>query len=119
MDFLVRFRKDASLLDQVGIANEFREFLGRQVGVVSVAWWYPGSARARRPRPVHPCSMRPRLLKVLAFGGLIALAAVWWMAPRMSLDGSILNRPKIWLAGLWLFAVNPDGVVRGAGVSAD
>ena len=35
VDFLVRFRKDASLLDQVGIANEFRDFLGRQVDVVS------------------------------------------------------------------------------------
>ena len=29
------------------------------------------------------------------------------------LDGSILNRPKIWLAGLRLFAANPDGVGLG------
>ena len=31
----------------------------------------------------------------------------------MSLDGSILNRPKIWLAGLRLLAANPDGVGLG------
>ena len=47
VDFLVRFRKDASLLDQVGIANEFRDFLGRQVDVVST-----GSLR-RAPRFAH------------------------------------------------------------------
>ena len=31
----------------------------------------------------------------------------------MVFDGSILNRPKIWLAGLQLFAANPDGVGLG------
>ena len=76
-------------------------------GAEAVAWWWKrgmsGDAGTRRPRP----------LKVLAFVGLIALAAVWWMAPRMSLDGSILNRPKIWLAGLRLFAANPNGVGLG------
>lgn len=76
-------------------------------GAEAVAWWWmrgePRDAGTRRPRP----------LKVLAFVGLIAFAAVWWMAPRMSLDGSILNRPKIWLAGLRLFAANPDGVGLG------
>ena len=76
-------------------------------GAEAEAWWWmremSGDAGTRRPRP----------LKVLAFVGLIALAAVWWMAPRMSLDGSILNRPRIWLAGLWLFAANPNGVGLG------
>ena len=76
-------------------------------GAEAAAWWWmrgmSGDAGTRRPRP----------LKVLAFVGLIALAAVWWMAPRMSLDGSILNRPKIWLAGLRLFAANPNGVGLG------
>ena len=38
---------------------------------------------------------------------------LWWLAPRLALDGSILNRPKIWLAGLRLFAANPDGVGLG------
>lgn len=28
----------------------------------------------------------------------------------MILDGAILNRPRIWLAGLQLFAANPSGV---------
>ena len=31
----------------------------------------------------------------------------------MALDGSMLNRPKIWLAGLRLFAASPDGVGLG------
>lgn len=80
---------------------------GLLVAGTEAAWWWmrgmSGDAGTRRPRP----------LKVLAVVGLIALAAVWWMAPRMSLDGSILNRPKIWLAGLRLFAANPNGVGLG------
>ena len=36
--------------------------------------------------------------------------ALWWMWPRLALDGAVMNRPKIWLAGLRLFAVNPLGV---------
>ena len=35
------------------------------------------------------------------------------MWPRLALDGAILNRPKIWLAGLKLFAANPLGVGFG------
>ncbi len=42
----------------------------------------------------------------------VAIAA-WWMWPRLALDGAILNRPKIWLAGLKLFAANPLGVGFG------
>ena len=54
----------------------------------------------------------------LAAAGIAALAvaALWWMWPRMALDGSMLNRPKIWLAGLRLFAANPDGVGTGHNV---
>jgi len=45
---------------------------------------------------------------------LAAIAvAVWWMWPRMTVDDSILNRPRIWLAGLQLFAANPSGVGLG------
>ena len=40
--------------------------------------------------------------------------AVWWMWPRMTIDGAIVNRPKIWLAGLQLFAANPMGVGFGS-----
>ena len=45
---------------------------------------------------------------------VVALAAVaWWMRGRLSLDGAVMNRPKIWLAGLQLFAANPLGVGFG------
>lgn len=51
-------------------------------------------------------------------GGLATLLAVaaialWWMWPRLALDGAVMNRPKIWLAGLRLFAANPLGVGFG------
>ena len=32
----------------------------------------------------------------------------------MTIDGAIVNRPKIWLAGLQLFAANPMGVGFGS-----
>ena len=35
------------------------------------------------------------------------------MWPRLALDGAVMNRPKIWLAGLRLFASNPMGVGFG------
>lgn len=44
---------------------------------------------------------------------VVLLLLVIWMWPRMSIDGAILNRPKIWLAGLKLFAANPFGVGFG------
>ena len=43
----------------------------------------------------------------------LASVAVWWMWPRMALDGAVMNRPKIWLAGLRLFAANPMDVGFG------
>ena len=43
----------------------------------------------------------------------VAAIALWRMWPRLSIDGSILNRPLIWLSGLRLFAANPDGVGMG------
>ena len=42
-----------------------------------------------------------------------AVIACWWIWPRLVLDDSILNRPRIWLAGLQLFAANPNGVGLG------
>ena len=42
----------------------------------------------------------------------IAVSACW-MWPRLTIDDSILNRPRIWLAGLQLFAANPSGVGLG------
>ena len=58
------------------------------------------------------------LNKMQGRGGLVTSLAVvaiaiWWMWPRLALDGAILNRPKIWLAGLRLFAANPMGVGFG------
>ncbi len=48
------------------------------------------------------------------FALLVAIAiAVWWMWSRLVIDDSILNRPRIWLAGLQLFAANPSGVGLG------
>ena len=44
---------------------------------------------------------------------IVVVASLLWMWPRLELDGSILNRPKIWLAGIRLFAVNPTGVGLG------
>ena len=57
--------------------------------------------------------------RALAWLGKLAVVALavglslWRLWPRLALDGSILNRPKIWLAGLRLFAANPDGVGLG------
>ena len=44
----------------------------------------------------------------------VAAIALWRMWPRLSLDGSILNRPLIWLSGLRLLSANPDGVGLGS-----
>ena len=49
----------------------------------------------------------------LAVVSLAVGLSLWWLGPRLALDGSILNRPKIWLAGLRLFAANPNGVGLG------
>ena len=49
----------------------------------------------------------------LATAVAVAAIALWWMWPRLALDGAVMNRPKIWLAGLRLFAANPLGVGFG------
>lgn len=76
-------------------------------GAEAMTWW-----RISRRGAAHPeCApyQRRGLWIALALAGV----ALWWMAPRMTLDDSILNRPKIWLAGLRLFAANPNGVGLG------
>ncbi len=60
--------------------------------------------RARRARPT---------IWGLAVAVCVVAGVVWWMWPRLALDGAVMNRPKIWLAGLRLFAVNPLGVGFG------
>lgn len=47
----------------------------------------------------------------LAFA--VALLGVWWMFPRLSLDGAVMNRPRIWFAGFELLLANPWGVGFG------
>ena len=47
----------------------------------------------------------------LAFA--VALLGVWWMSPRLSLDGAVMNRPRIWFAGFELLLANPWGVGFG------
>ena len=58
-----------------------------------------------------------RLVAWLGKLAVVALAAglsLWRMWPRLSIDGSILNRPLIWLSGLRLLSANPDGVGLGS-----
>lgn len=43
----------------------------------------------------------------------VATIFVSWLGPRLALDAAVLNRPRIWLAGLRLFAANPLGVGLG------
>ena len=61
--------------------------------------------RARRARPT---------IWGLAVAVCVAAGVVWWMWPRLALDGAVMNRPKIWFAGLQLFAANPMGVGFGS-----
>ena len=69
------------------------------------AWWFFKSRNCRTGLSKH--------WGWYAFSILIACFMIWWIAPRLSLDDSILNRPRIWLAGLQLFSANPSGVGLG------
>ena len=79
------------------------------------AWWAMRRGSRMRYRNQRVDS-RGRLFSWLGKAAVAALAvglSLWRLGPRLALDGSILNRPKIWLAGLRLFAANPDGVGLG------
>lgn len=57
-------------------------------------------------------SVKSKMVKVnIALLGVAV--AVCWMWTRLTIDDSILNRPRIWIAGLQLFAANPSGVGLG------
>ena len=76
-------------------------------GAEAMTWWCisrRGTAVSSRPPYRH---WMPWI--ALTSAGMI----LWWMWPRLMLDDSILNRPRIWLAGLQLFAANPNGVGLG------
>ena len=77
---------------------------GLEVG----AWWWTSRRGAARSASA-PYRRRWLWIVPLVLAGL----ALWWMGPRLVLDDSILNRPKIWLAGLQFFAANPSGVGLG------
>ena len=93
------------------------------LAIESVALWCGFKIFGRVER-VETCRTSIRstcstwLNKMQGRGGLatsvaVVAIAIWWMWPRLALDGAILNRPKIWLAGLRLFAANPFGVGFG------
>ena len=93
------------------------------LAIESVALWCGFKIFGRVER-VETCRTSIRstcstwLNKMQGRGGLatsvaVVAIAIWWMWPRLALDGAILNRPKIWLAGLRLFAANPLGIGFG------
>ena len=75
-------------------------------GVEAVAWW------GLRKGGFHISGFKSH--KPIMAGVVASVAiACWWMWPRLVLNGSVLNRPRIWLAGLRLFAANSNGVGLG------
>lgn len=82
---------------------------GFLVAGLEAVWWWLGKRRTACMAHVPCRRWWPWVVVGLAVAGL----AFWWLGPRLVLDDSILNRPKIWLAGLRLFAANPGGVGLG------
>lgn len=83
-------------------------------GLEIVAWlWCGRRGPGSRGLGLRAGAVVVRWKPVVAALAVAGAVAVCWMWPRLVLDGSILNRPKIWLAGLRLFAANPDGVGLG------
>ena len=73
----------------------------------TIALWRTASRQAQdKALPLPRCRVILMSVAALAVG-------TWWMWPRLSLDGAVVNRPTIWLAGLRLFAANPLGVGFG------
>ena len=83
----------------------------------AVLWWcemVASKAEAALPHPLRLCSGRRwNAVPTLSVALAVLVIAAWWMWPRLALDGAVMNRPKIWLAGLKLFAANPLGVGFG------
>lgn len=103
---LVGWALGAALL--VALAATFSRTGFVVLALEAVAWlaWRGGRDEASPSR----FAVRPSRFAVI---GAVAVAAVWWMWPRLTLDGAVLNRPQIWRAGLVLAAANPLGVGFG------
>ena len=89
---------------------------GLIVAALEWAAWWAMRKGSRMGFRVQRAVFNGRVFMWLGKWAVAALAvglSLWWLGPRLALDGSILNRPKIWLAGLRLFAANPDGVGLG------
>ena len=98
-----------------------------RTGLIVAAWEYAAWWAMRRGNGGFAIlDLRSRLFgggrgrRLVAWLGKLAVVALaaglslWRMWPRLSLDGSILNRPLIWLSGVRLFAANPDGAGLGS-----
>ena len=85
----------------------------RKSGMVGHAETCRISTRSARSTWLKMMQGRGGLVTSSAVAVAVAAIALWWMWPRLALDGAVMNRPKIWLAGLRLFAANPLGVGFG------
>ena len=77
------------------------------------AWSNRDVRRPSAPEDAPRRRIAESFLLRLPVAASVAAIALWRMWPRLSLDGSILNRPLIWLSGLRLISANPDGVGMG------
>ena len=78
------------------------------------AWSRHAANRPSAPEDAPRRRIAESFLLRLPVAVSVAAIALWRMWPRLSLDGSILNRPLIWLSGLRLLSANPDGVGLGS-----
>ena len=81
------------------------------LAIEAVVLWQCGALGTARPTSGRG-RVRARV-PTMSIAVVVAAIAAWWMWPRLALDGAVMNRPKIWLAGLRLFAVNQLGVGFG------
>ena len=86
---------------------------GRKILLSGMIGHVETSTRSTRSTWLKKMQGRGGLATSVAVAVAVAAIALWWMWPRLVLDGAVMNRPKIWLAGLKLFAANPLGVGFG------
>ena len=86
---------------------------GRKILLPGMIGHVETSTRSTRSTWLKKMQGRGGLATSVAVAVAVAAIALWWMWPRLAIDGAVMNRPKIWLAGLRLFAANPLGVGFG------